>query len=72
MKKEDDLSELLQTLPPLISRKDIDRYLGGIISRGYLANLQSMGEGPPSVKIGRNVAYLRAPFVAWLVSRTGK
>ena len=39
----------------MIARKDIDRYLGGIISKGYLANLDSKGEGPPKVKIGKNV-----------------
>lgn len=64
-----DLTELLNTLPPMIARKDIDRYLGGIISKGYLANLDSKGEGPPKVKIGKNVGYLRRPLVEWLAAR---
>lgn len=66
-----DLTELLKTLPPMIARKDIDRYLGGIISKGYLANLDSKGEGPPKVKIGKNVGYLRRPLVEWLAARGG-
>jgi hypothetical protein len=65
-----DLTELLNTLPPMIARKDIDRYLGGIISKGYLANLDSKGEGPPKIKIGKNVGYLRRPLVEWLASRS--
>lgn len=64
-----DLTELLTTLPPMVARKDIDRYLGGIISKGYLANLDSKGEGPPKVKIGKNVGYLRRPLVEWLAAR---
>lgn len=65
-----DLTELLNTLPPMIARKDIDRYPGGIISKGYLANLDSKGEGPPKVKIGKNVGYLRRPLVEWLAARS--
>lgn len=64
-----DLAELLSTLPSIIARKDIDRYLGGIIFKGYLANLDSKGEGPPKIKIGKNVGYLRRPLVEWLASR---
>jgi len=66
-----DLAELLKTLPPMIARKDIDRYLGGIISKGYLANLDSKGAGPPKVKIGKNIGYLRRHLVEWLAARGG-
>ena len=64
-----DLSELRRTLPPIVARKKIEHYLGGILSARYLANLDSDKKGPPRVKIGRNVGYLRDPLVDWLQSR---
>lgn len=65
-----DLSELLKTLPPVVPRKDIDRYLGGLISKGYLANLDSQGRGPKRFVAGRCVAYLRSDLVDWLSRRS--
>jgi len=65
-----DLSELLKTLPPVIPRKDIDRYLGGLVSKGYLANLDSQGKGPRRFVAGRHVAYLRSDLVEWLSRRS--
>lgn len=65
-----DLSELLKTLPPVVPRKDIDRYLGGLVSKGYLANLDSQGKGPRKFTCGRHVAYLRADLVEWLSLRS--
>ncbi len=66
-----DLSELRRTLPPFIARKKIEHYLGGIYSAAYMANLDSRNrnEGPPKVKIGRNVGYLRDPLIDWLEAR---
>jgi hypothetical protein len=64
-----DLSELRRSLPLIVARKKIDLYLGGIISKAYLANLDSAGQGPPQVRLGKNVGYLRDPFVDWLESR---
>lgn len=64
--------ELLSILPPVIPRKDIERLLGGIISRGHLANLDCIGEGPPRIEIGKHVGYLRGPFVEWLKQRHTK
>ena len=50
----------------VIARKDINVHLGGLISSGYLANLDSKGLGPKALKSGRRVAYLREDLVAWL------
>ena len=61
--------ELLSILPPVIPRKDIERLLGGIISREHLANLDCIGQGPPRIEIGKHVGYLRGPFVEWLKQR---
>ncbi|MGE4556088.1 MAG: hypothetical protein AB7D07_04605 [Desulfovibrionaceae bacterium] len=65
-----DLFGLLKSLPPIVPRKDIDRYLGGIISKGYLANLDSQGKGPRKFRCGRNVGYLREDLIAWLEERS--
>ncbi len=64
--KKANLSILENTLPPIIARKDIEHYLGGLISRGYLANLDCQGKGPVAIKSGRRVAYLREDLIAWL------
>ena len=64
-----DLSELRRTLPPFIARKKFEQYLGGIFSVSYMQNLDSRGEGPPKIKIGRNVGYLRDSLIDWLEAR---
>ncbi len=61
---------LLQSLPPVFPRKDIPKYLGNLLSVGYIANLDSAGLGPESRRVGGNVVYERESFVLWLVSRT--
>lgn len=63
-----NLSSLSSNLPPIIARKDINLYLGGLISSGYLANLDSQGRGPKAIRSGRRVAYLREDLILWLES----
>jgi len=62
-------SELLHELPPLIPRCQVPKLLGGLYSAKYLANLASLGEGPPFIRIGRKIVYLREGLIAWLESR---
>jgi len=64
-----DFSSLLESLPPIIAHAEIERYLGGLISRRYLANLNSRGEGPKRFRFGRKVAYKREDLVAWVEKR---
>lgn len=71
-KREQDLSfaaELRKSLPPTIARKDIEKYLGGIISKAYLTSLDSQGKGPKRFKLGKTVCYSRDALVDWLVAR---
>ena len=63
------ISALRQTLPPTFSRAVAADALKGVFSAGRLANLDSMGEGPGGVRIGRVVAYERETFLRWLESR---
>lgn len=55
---------------PIVTRQDAARATGGLISPKLLANLDSLGEGPPeAVRHGRRVAYPAASFFYWIVSR---
>lgn len=64
------IAELDRTLPPVFARAKINRYLGGLFSPGYLATLDSDGNGPEgSVRCGRHVAYQKKPFLEWLRKR---
>ena len=64
-----DLSILKKDLPPIIPRNKVGIYLGDIYSTGYLENLDSRGEGPRRIRIGRRAGYLREDLIAWLEER---
>lgn len=68
---EDLYADLESNLPLIIARSEVPRLLGGLISSGRLANLDSEGSGPPKVRLGRKIGYPRGPFVAWMRSRSG-
>ncbi|MBI9112898.1 AlpA family transcriptional regulator [Maridesulfovibrio ferrireducens] len=61
---------LLETLPLLVPRKDLTKYLGSLISVGHMANLDSAGLGPASIKIGGRIVYTRESLVKWLEARS--
>ena len=65
-----ELSKLIPKLPPLISRDHVEELLGGVISSKTLANLDSLGEGPKRMRVGRKVAYLTEDLLGWLALRT--
>lgn len=66
----DPYAELERAMSPVFSRVAAVRYLGGLISVGRLANLDSEGLGPEGrIKLGRKVGYIRGPFIAWLRAR---
>ena len=67
-----DLSHLADKWPSsIVARRKVSDFTGGIISKKYIANLDSKGEGPPSVKIGRQRAYPVSTLIAWLENRQG-
>jgi hypothetical protein len=70
MRNHMDLSDLIPILPPVISRDHVERLLGGIISSKSLANLDSLGEGPKRMRVGRKVAYRTEDLLEWLSFRT--
>jgi len=65
-----DLSYLADRLPPMIARDQVERLLGGVISAKYLANLDSLGQGPDRYRIGRKIVYPTAQLLMWLSKRT--
>jgi hypothetical protein len=67
-----DLATLAEKWPSsMVSRTEIERFTGGIVSEKYLANLDSAGKGPAGrVRCGRKVVYPVAELVAWLESRS--
>lgn len=67
---ENLFEDLRNSLPPIVARADVPRFLGSVISRGHLANLDSAGLGPEKVRIGKKVAYTRDSLIIWLIARS--
>lgn len=63
------LTNLAETLPQILTRKDIGKFFGSLISPRYLANLDSSKKGPKKARIGHKVVYQREDFLEWLNSR---
>ncbi|MDQ7836436.1 MAG: hypothetical protein RDU24_13730 [Humidesulfovibrio sp.] len=70
MPLEDVYSTLERDLPAVIARTEIPRLLGGLISAGRLANLDSEGLGPRQIRLGRKIGYLRSDLVQWMRERS--
>ncbi len=65
--KQEFLEILAEGLPPMIARKDVERFLGGIVTRKTLANADARGEGPKiAYAVGRNVVYRRESLVEYV------
>lgn len=70
--EQEFVQTLVSQLPPIIARKEVKTYLGGIIAPQTLSNADSSGEGPPvAYKIGRSVVYNTEQLVLWIVERFG-
>ena len=72
MKNLTIIEQLEQNLPLAFGRTEIEKLIPGVISSKSLANLSSLGEGPPSYRHGRKVFYERQAFLEWLSSRINK
>lgn len=60
-------SKLQRSLPPIFSRDEAAKHLGGILKAATLRNIDMQGKGPKiKTRIGRKVAYERDSFVDWL------
>jgi hypothetical protein len=70
MKETFNLGYLIDKLPPLISRDHVEKLLGGVVSSKTLANLDSLGDGPKRMRIGRKIVYRTEDLLDWLEART--
>ena len=54
----------------ILSRDQVSKFTGGLLSARYLANLDSKGLGPARIiKVGRKAGYIVTDFVEWLEDR---
>lgn len=66
--------ELEKELPPIIARKDIKKYTGGLFSHRTLANEDCQGRGIKNRiklkgKTRGSVAYTKADFIDWFIKK---
>lgn len=63
---------LLNKLPPVVARKDVERQLGGLVTMKTLANADSSGKGPlGAYVVGRSVVYPAESLVRWIIESFG-
>lgn len=63
---------MLDRLPPVIARHQIDRFLGGLVSPFTIKNADLAGTGPEVAwRVGHKVAYKTESLVNWLVRTMG-
>lgn len=66
-----DFSRLGRAWPsPIVSRTEIEKFSGGLFTSKTLANLDSLGDGPPRGRCGRKVFYPVDTLVTWLEARS--
>ena len=66
-----DLSDLDEKWPStVVTRAKIGEFTGGMITPGYIANLDAAGEGPEgSFMMGGRRCYRVKPLISWLEAR---
>ena len=63
---------MLDKLPPVIARHQVDRFLGGLVSPCTVKNADLAGTGPEVAwRVGNKVAYKTDSLVGWLVQTMG-
>jgi hypothetical protein len=70
MQQKINFSDLIPKLPPMIARDHVGKLLGGVISSKTMANIDSLGEGPKRMRMGRKIVYMTEDLLEWLASRT--
>lgn len=63
------IDRLRLELPPVFTRKIVAKLIGGYLTVGSLANLDSLGEGPGGIRAGKSILYERETFLEWLAKR---
>lgn len=55
-----------KSLPAVFTRRKASEALGGLIAPKTFANLDSSGQGPDKIYMGKKVGYERESFMKWL------
>jgi len=53
-------------IPPLMGRREVERFFPGVVSAQTLARLASEGRGPKYLKLGRRAIYKAEDILEWL------
>ena len=61
--------QLRRESPPMVPRPQLKKY-GWPYADGYMANLDSLGQGPKRIRCGSRVVYLRESLIEWLIGRS--
>lgn len=74
MEKNSCFDGILKAYPcGFIAREEIEKATGGVLSRKYLANLDSLGQGIQGrFRVGRKIVYPTIRVVEFLKSRVGE
>ena len=69
---KDVFDEMADNWPSeIIARTEIKVFTGGLITSGYIANLDSRGKGPLGrIRSGRKTGYQKRQLVQWLRERS--
>ncbi len=67
-----EFSSLAEKWPSsFVSRQEVPRFTGGIISEKYIANLDCKGLGPKGrIRVGRKICYSVSSIISWLEGRS--
>lgn len=66
------IQTLLANLPPIIARKEVTRFLGGLVASQTLSNADASGVGPQDAfRVGNSVVYHTESLVRWIVDHFG-
>jgi hypothetical protein len=61
-----------QQLPPIIARKHVEWFTGGVLKRQRLAVADSEGKGPVDpIRVGRCISYWTRHLLVWMAKDRG-
>lgn len=58
--------------PPIVLRKDIEKFSCGLITVKTMATLDSRGNGARNIRINGKITYNKKALISWLASRIHK
>lgn len=64
------ITSLEASMPAVIARREIPKYVGGTLSVGTLANLGK--DGPPYFLVNKHATYEKKSFLEWYRSQIKK